>query len=104
MILDENQQLSTDKEDLKKQVDEAYAKIAELQEVVKNDEVEIDDLVQQLKITHETRCAICKQPGVLYMCEKCPRVYHNKCYKTPIEGKFICYHCGGGYNLRSGKG
>ena len=102
MILDEKQQLSTDSEDLKKQVDEANAKIAELQEVVKNNEEQIDDLVQQLKIKSERSCAICKKPGELHMCERCPKVYHIECHRTPIEEKFICYHCEGGYILRSG--
>lgn len=49
MILDEKQQLSTDSEDLKKQVDEANAKIAELQEVVKNNEDQL-----QVFIKHAT--------------------------------------------------
>ena len=46
MILDEKQQLSTDSEDLKKQVDEANAKIAELQEVVKNNEDQLQVIIK----------------------------------------------------------
>lgn len=46
MILDEKQQLSTDSEDLKKQVDEANAKIAELQEVVKNNEDQLQVFIK----------------------------------------------------------